>query len=76
MGNTENAVLIQMYTALTVYLLLAYQKFLSQIGLLVQHFFQLIQLKLLVTRFLEELLTPRQRKRDNPYNFRLLNVVA
>ena len=27
-GNSENAVLIQIYTALTVYLLLAYQKFL------------------------------------------------
>lgn len=32
-GNTENAVLIQSYTALTVYLLLASQKFLNKIGL-------------------------------------------
>ena len=30
-GNSENAVLIQIYTALTVYLLLAYQKFLSRL---------------------------------------------
>ncbi|MDR2488489.1 MAG: IS4 family transposase [Desulfovibrio sp.] len=35
-GNSENAVLIQIYTALTVYLLLAYQKFLSRLGLSVQ----------------------------------------
>ncbi len=32
-GNSENAALIHIYTALTVYLLLAYQKFLSRIGL-------------------------------------------
>jgi len=38
-GNTENAVFIQSYTALTVYLLLAYQKFLSKIGLSVQQIF-------------------------------------
>ena len=31
-GNTENAVLIQIYTALTVYLLLKYQKFLNHLG--------------------------------------------
>ena len=31
LGNSENAVLIQIYTALTVYLLLAYQKFLVEI---------------------------------------------
>lgn len=32
-ANSENAVMIQIYTALTVYLLLAYQKFLSRFGL-------------------------------------------
>ncbi len=38
-GNSENAVLIQIYTALTVYLLLAYQKFLSRFGLSDQKLF-------------------------------------
>lgn len=75
-GNTENAVLLQLDTALTVYLLLAYQKFLSQIRLSVQHLFQLIQLNLLGTRSLEELLNPQRRKNDNSYNFSLLGCVA
>ena len=47
-GNPENAILIQIYTALTVYLLLAYQKFLSRLGLSVQ---QLFQLKLTEIKF-------------------------
>jgi hypothetical protein len=42
-------VLIQIYTTLTVYLLLAYQKFLSRLGLSVQQLFQLIPLNLLGT---------------------------
>jgi IS4 transposase len=41
-GNTENAVLIQIYTAMTVYLLLAYQKFLSKIAISVQQIFQIV----------------------------------
>ena len=65
-GNSENAVLIQIYTALTVYLLLAYQKFLSRIGLSIQQLLQLIQLNLLGTAPLEELLNPRRRENENP----------
>ena len=75
-GNSENAVLIQIYTALTVYLLLAYQKFLSRIGLSVQQLFQLIQLNLLGEASLDELLNPRRRKREDGYNFSLLDVAA
>lgn len=52
-GNTENAVLIQIYTALTVYLLLAYQKFLSRIRLSIQQLCQLIQVSLLGSISLE-----------------------
>ena len=74
-GNSENAVLIQIYTALTVYLLLAYQKFLSRLGLSVQQLFQLIQLNLLGEASLEELLNPRRRKFDNSYNFTLLDCI-
>lgn len=58
-GNSENAVLLRIYTALTVYLLPAYQKFLSRLGLSVQQLFQLIQLNLLGAASLEELLNPR-----------------
>jgi hypothetical protein len=75
-GNTENAVLIQIYTALTVYLLLAYQKFLSRIGLSIQQLFQLIQLNLLGAHSLEELLNPRRRKTENSYNLSLLSLAA
>lgn len=75
-GNTENAVLIQLYTALTVYLLLAYQKFLSKIGLSVQQIFQLITLNLLGTSSLDELLNPRLRNNENSNNLSLLQWAA
>jgi IS4 transposase len=75
-GNSENAVLIQIYSALTVYLLLKYQKFLSRIGISVQQLFQLIQVNLFGTDSLEELLNPRRRKKQNPYNLSLLRLIA
>ena len=75
-GNSENAVLIQIYTALTVYLLLKYQKFLSRLGLSVQQLFQLIQINLFGTASLEELLNPTRRKKENPYNLSLLSLAA
>ena len=75
-GNSENAVLIQIYTALTVYLFLAYQKFLSRIGLSAQQLFQLIQLNPLGAAFLEELLNPRRRKFEISYNLSLLYLAA
>ncbi|MDR2055713.1 MAG: transposase [Desulfovibrio sp.] len=75
-GNSENAVLIQIYTALTIYPLLAYQKFLSRLELSVRQFFQLIQLNLLGTASLEELLSPRRRKTDNSRYLSLLDLAA
>ena len=75
-GNSENAVFIQLYTALTIYLLLAYQKFLSRIGLSIQKLCQIIQLNLLGTASLEELLNPRRRKRENSYNISMLALIA
>lgn len=75
-GNSENAVLIQIYTALTVYLLLAYQKFLSRLGLSVQQLFQIIQLNLLGAASLEELLNPRRRKTDYSRYLSLLDLAA
>ena len=75
-GHSENAVLIQIYTALTIYLLLKYQKFLSGLGLSVQQLFQLIQVTLLSATPLEELVKPQRRKKENPYNLSLLSFVA
>jgi IS4 transposase len=75
-GTSENAVLIQIYTALTVYLLLKYQQFLSGLGFSVQQLFQIIQLNLLGNASLEELINPRRRKTENTYNFSLLNLNA
>ncbi|MDL2216272.1 IS4 family transposase [Desulfovibrio sp. OttesenSCG-928-M14] len=75
-GTSENAVLIQIYTALTTYLLLAYQKFLSRIGLSVQQLFQIITVNLLGTHSLEELLNPRRRKTENDCQLSLLSLAA
>ncbi len=75
-GNSENAVLIHLYTAPTVYLLLAYQKFLSRIGLSVQQLLQLIQINLLDETSLETLLNPRRLKIEISYDFRLLDMSA
>jgi len=75
-GTSENAVQIQIYTALTVYLLLKYQKFLSRLGLSVQQLFQLIQVNLFGAASLEELLSPRRPKNENSYNLSLLSIAA
>jgi IS4 transposase len=75
-GTSDNAVLIQIYSALTVYLLLKYQKFLSKLGLSVQQLFQLIQVNLLGNVSLEELLHPRRRKIEKHYNISLLQLAA
>lgn len=75
-GNSENAVLIQIYTALTVYLLLAYQKFLGRLGLSVQQLFQLIQFNLIGNASLDELLNPRRRTIQNDKQFSLLPLVT
>jgi hypothetical protein len=75
-GNSENAVLIQIYTALTVYLLLAYQKFLSRIGLSIEQLFQLIQLNLLGVASLEDLLNPQRRKNESAYGISMLALIS
>lgn len=75
-GRSENAVFIQIYTAMTVYLLMAYQKFLSKIGLSVQQLFELICLNLFGKDSLEELLSPRRRKTQNTYDNSLLALAA
>ena len=71
-GNSENAVLTQIYSALTVYLLLAFQKFLSKTGSSVQHLFELISVNLFGTATLDELLHPRRQSKKNAYENSLL----
>ncbi len=75
-GTSENAVLIQIYTALTVYLLLAYTKFLSKAKLSIQLLFQLITCNLFGSESLEELLSPRKRKQENACYLSLLDAVT
>lgn len=75
-GRSENAVLIQIYTALTVYLILAYQKFLSKLGLSVQQIFELVCLNLLGKDSLQELMNPRRPDLQKNYNFSLLDLAA
>ncbi len=57
-GNTEDAVLFRICTTLTVYLLLACQKFMKNIEISVLRTLQLITLNLFGNRSLEEILNP------------------
>lgn len=75
-SNSENAVMIQLYTALTVYLLLAYQKFLSRICLSVQQVLEIIQFNLFGTFSMEEPLHSRRKENNNTYEFSLLSCAA
>ena len=62
-GTNENAVKIQIYTAMIVYLLIALQKFLSKAKMSIGQLFQLIQLNLVTFRTLDDLLP--QKKKSN-----------
>ena len=73
-GNSENAVLTQICSALTVYLLLAFQKFLSKTDASVQHVFELISINFFGTSSLDELLHPRRRKQKSIYENSLLKI--
>jgi hypothetical protein len=65
-----------MYDALTLYLLLTHQKLLSRIGLSIQQLCQLVQVNLLGSTALKELLNPRRRKNENSYNLSLLALTV
>ena len=75
-GNSENAVMIQIFTALTVYLLLAYQKFCSRLGISVQQLFELVQLNLLGMFPLEDILNPPPQEQNDPYKFSMLKLAS
>lgn len=75
-GTNENAVKIQLYTALIVYLLLALQKYLSKLGLSIGQIFQLIQLNLVGSRSIEDLLVQKPDKIKNSYDNSLLEMLS
>lgn len=64
-GNSENAVLTQIYAALLVYLLLCYTKFLCNLSVTLQNLMRVLQLNLFRTCSLQELLEPPGPVPDN-----------
>ena len=64
-GNSENAVMSQIYAALIVYLLLCYTKFLCNLNVALQHFMRILQLNLFRTCTLQELFEPPGPTPDN-----------
>jgi len=56
LGTSRNAVLTQIWVAMCIYLLLAYIKFMSQLGLGMQQILRLLQLNLFERRDLQSLL--------------------
>jgi len=57
-GNSQNAVLSQIFAALIVYLLLCYLKFLCNLGITLQNLMRLLQLNLFRTCTFKELTEP------------------
>jgi hypothetical protein len=64
-GNSENAVLTQIYAALILYLLLCYTKFLCNLGVTLQNFIRILQLNLFRTCSVQELFEPPGPAPDN-----------
>jgi len=64
-GNSENAVLTQIYTALIVYLLLCYLKFMCNLNITLQNCIRILQLNLFRTCTWQELFEPPKMIADN-----------
>ena len=64
-GNSENAVMSQIYAALIVYLLLCYTKFLCNLSVTLQNFMRILQLNLFRTCSVQELFEPPGPAPDN-----------
>jgi hypothetical protein len=64
-GNSENAVLTQIYVALIVYLLLCYLKFMCNLSVTLQNLMRILQLNLFRTCSLQELFEPPGPVPDN-----------
>lgn len=73
-GNSENAVMTQIYVALITYLLLAYLKFLTKLGLTLTTLIRILQLNLFQRLTFEELFKlkpdrPKVQRNINQLNF-------
>ena len=66
LGNTINAVASQIFVALCVYLLIAFQKFVSQTAYGLQAVFRLIQFNAFVRKPMADLLCPRKQQPPDP----------
>lgn len=73
-GNSENAVLTQIYAALIVYLLLCYLKFMSNLSITLQNCLRLLQLNLFRTRTWQELFQPPETMPSNMCNYKQLTL--
>ncbi len=73
-GNSENAVLTQIYAALIVYLLLCYLKFLCNLNITLQNCIRILQLNLFRTCTLQELFEPPETITDNMPNSKQLTL--
>ena len=73
-GNSENAVLTQIYAALIVYLLLCYLKFLCNLNITLQNCIRILQLNLFRTCALQELFQPTENIAANILNSKQLTL--
>ena len=74
LGNTENAVMTQIMSALCIYLLLAFLKFQSKISQSLQQIIRLLQLNLFARRSLFDLLQPPDQRGLPPPQLKLALV--
>ena len=65
LGNSKNAVLSQVYVALIAYLLLAYQKFMSKIGITLHYLARLVQRNLFQQCEILDLVDPGRKTLKN-----------
>jgi putative transposase len=73
-GNSENAVLTQIYAALIVYLLLCYLKFMCNLSITLQNCIRILQLNLFRTCTVQELFEPPEMIADNMFNSKQLTL--
>lgn len=73
-GNSENAVMTQIYVALIAYLLLCYFKFLSCLNISLQNLLRLLQPNLFRTCTLQDILEPPSAIINNRCNIKQLTI--
>ncbi len=73
-GNSENAVLTQIYAALIVYLLLCYLKFMCNLSITLQNCIRILQLNLFRTCTVQELFEPPEMIAGNMFNSKQLTL--